>query len=125
MKKSVSSYIVDNGARLSKIYDLAEEYAMEYLHEPELSYLARRRNKIMDDIGEMATEILILRQKLYEAQLDKIIAPISKECKKDTIDSLQYLRKRLIDERGSDFSGVRALDVAIYCVCVINMEGRS
>lgn len=123
MKKSVSSYIVDNGARLSKIYDLAEEYAMEYLHEPELTYLARRRNKIMDDIGEMATEILILRQKLYEAQLDKIIVPLSKICKKqDTIESLQYLRERLIDERGSDFSGVRALDVAIYCVN--NMEVR-
>lgn len=97
MKKSVSSCIVDNGARLSKIYDLAEEYA---------------------------TEILILRQKLYEAQLDKIIVPLSKICKKqDTIESLQYLRERLIDERGSDFSGVRALDIAIYCVN--NMEGRS
>ena len=77
MKKSISIYIVDNGARLSKIYDLAEEYAMEYLHEPELTYLARRRNKIMDDIAEMATEILLLRQKLYEAELDNIIAPLA------------------------------------------------
>lgn len=86
MKKSISDYIVDNGARLSKIYDMAEEYAFEYLHEPEITYLARRRNKIMDDIAEMATEILILRQKLYEAQLAKMIEPLAKSCNNEEIE---------------------------------------
>lgn len=80
MKKSISSYMVDNADRLSKICDLAEEYIMEYLPAPELTYLAHRRNKIMDDIGEMATEILTLRQKLYEAELEKTLQPLEDTC---------------------------------------------